>query len=177
VPLTRITRQYQNARFNQSTGFEVEATAETAGGLKADASLAVQGQAFEQSAVAQVNSPARVGKLLLETPLWGNRFSASGALQYLSDRGTFTGGSVPPVYLVNFTLASRPLPGGLEMQLGIRNLLNRHYWDPAGTGQVMDRVEQDGRCFFARISWGPQAEKKPDRAQLGASGASGKDRP
>jgi outer membrane receptor for ferrienterochelin and colicins len=177
VPLTSVRRQYQNAAFSQSTGFELEATAQTARGLKADASLAVQGQVFERSAVAQVNSRARVGKLLIETPLWGNRFSASGALQYLSDRRTFTGASVPAVYLVNFSLANRPMLGGLEMQLGIRNLLNRRYWDPVGTGQVMDRVEQDGRCFFARISWGPPSEKKQDRAQLKASGAPGKDGP
>ena len=177
VPLTPVIRQYQNTSSSQSMGIETEASVTMARGWKADASLAVQGQVFEHSVVTEVNSPARVGKLLLETPLWKGRFSASGALQYLSDRETFAGGAVPPAYLVNFSLASKPLPGGLEIQVGIRNLLNRSYWDPVGTGQVMDRIEQDGRSFFARLSWGPQSEKKADRAQPEASQAAGKDRP
>jgi len=177
VPLTPVIRQYRNAPPSQSMGLEAEASVKMARRLKADASLAVQGQVFEHSLVTQLNSPARVGKLSLETPLWKDRFWASGALQYLSDRETFAGGSVPPVYLVNFSLASRPMPGGLEMQVGIRNLLDRRYWDPVGTGQVMDRVEQDGRSFFLRLSWGPSSEKKADRPQPEASPAAGRDLP
>src|SRR5262249_8107661 len=103
-------------------------------------------------------------------PAW-RQWSASGEFQYLSERATFAGGSVPPAYLINLTVASRPLPGGIEMQLGIRNLLNRRYWDPAGIGQVMDRVEQDGRCFFLTVAWGSRFEKITDRAQSETRGA------
>ena len=173
VAVAPFIRQYRNTPDSQSTGLEAEAITEVHRRLKVDASLAVQGSVFDNGA-AKVNSPARVGKLLVDTPLWGDRLSASAALQYLSDRSTLTGDSVPRVYLINFSLASRELPGGLEMQFGMRNLLNRRYWDPVGTGQVMDRVEQDGRCFFLRISWGPPPESRQDRAQGRGSNATAK---
>jgi outer membrane receptor protein involved in Fe transport len=176
VPLTPIIRQYQNAGASRATGFELEATAKTKQGVKANASLAVQGSVFGSSSAAKVNAPARVGKLMLETPLAGRRLWASGTLQYLSERGTFMGSSVPAVYLLNFALASRPLAGGVEVQFGIRNLLDRRYWDPAGTGQVMDRVEQDGRCFFVRLAWSPPLEK-PSRSSSEQTLARASDQP
>ena len=116
-----------------------------------------------------MNSPARVGKLALDGSLFHDRLWASGALQYLSDRQTFTGSSVPAEYLVNLTLTPRRLPDGVEAQFGIRNLLNREYWDPAGVGQSSDRIEQDGRSFFVRVSWGLEAEAKPAKQSAGAT--------
>ena len=166
--VTAVIRQYQNFPSSQSTGFEAEASAEVPRGFKVDTSLAVQ-RSTQGGLAATENSPARVGKLLIDTPVWRRRWSASGALQYLSQRATFTGGSVPAVYLINLAVASRPLPGGFEVQFGMRNALNRKYWDPVGTGQAMDRVEQDGRCFFLRLTWGSRQEQKQDRAQRDTS--------
>ena len=84
----------------------------------------------------------------------------SGALQYMSERGTFGGGSVPDVYLVNLSLDVRRLPNDLELHFGVRNLLNSKYWDPVSVANGVDRLEQDGRCFFVRLSWTPQSELK-----------------
>jgi outer membrane receptor protein involved in Fe transport len=80
---------------------------------------------------------------------------------------------VPPVYLVNLTAASRRLPGDTELLVGIRNLFDYRYWDPAGTVQAMNTIQQDGRSFFMRLSWLPR-HQKDEAAPAGTSGQSGK---
>ncbi len=172
VPQSSILRQYQNAAAAQSMGFEVEASGKIGSRLKADASLAVQKPDFQSGAsVLQVNSAQRVGKLLLDGSFFRDRLWASGDLQYVSERGTLTGSSLPPVYLVNFSLTNRSPARGVELQFGIRNALNRQYWDAAAPGQPSDRIEQDGRSFFVRVSWGMDAEKKQAKQNAEPSAA------
>jgi outer membrane receptor for ferrienterochelin and colicins len=170
-----LIQQYQNLDSSRATGVELEAVATLGAGLKLDASLALQKASAGAGDSVTVNSPTGVGKLLLDSPVWRNRWSLSGGLQYLSERLTLTGGSVPPVYLVNFTAAGRRLPGDMELQIGIRNLFNYRYWDPAGRVQEMASIQQDGRSCFVRVSWAPQ--RTADQAQgHGAAGHPGKER-
>ena len=89
----------------------------------------------------------------------------------MSERETFSGNRVPPVHLANLTLASRRLWEGSEVQFGVRNLFNRRYWDPVGIEQGTDRLLEDGRCFFLRLSWSPTREKTPAHDLPGTSGA------
>jgi len=175
VPVGNGIEQYQNDAAVKSTGVELEAAGNLKWGAKMDASLAMQRSGYGGYGYVQVNSPAEVGKLLLEAPLNGDRLSVSGALQYLSERRTLAGTYVPAVYLVNLTLASRRLPGGFDINLGIRNLLNRRYWDPVGTNLRMDVIEQDGRCVFARMTWVPRQEKT--EAKPAPSASAQKDQP
>jgi len=160
VPLSDGLQQYGNAASMHSTGLELESKAEIGTRLKLDASLALQGSGYGAPSVAELNSPARVGKLLMDAQLFGGRLSMSGALQYMSERGTFGGGLVPDVYLVNLSFDVRRLPSDLELQFGVRNLMNGKYWDPVSVANGVDRLEQDGRCFFVRLSWTPQSEMK-----------------
>ncbi len=169
-----LIQQYRNTELNKSTGVELEATGSLRPGFKIDASLALQRSSSDSSFYVKVNSPARVGKLLLEAPVLHNRFCLSGGLQYLSERTTLAGEQVPPVYLVNLTAMSRRLPGDVELQFGIRNLFNYRYGDPAGTVQAMDRIEQDGRSFFLKLSWAPQS-KLDEAPRTGTSSGAGKE--
>jgi iron complex outermembrane receptor protein len=160
VPLADGLAQFQNAGSISATGVEVEASAEITPRLRADASMAFQ-TLLDRPYTSGVDSPARIGKFMLDAPLFRDRFSASAALQYLSARNTIAGDSVGAVYLVNLTLASRGLlPAGFELQFGIRNVLNWHYSDPAEALQMIDTVPQDGRNFFVRISWAGSPEPK-----------------
>jgi outer membrane receptor protein involved in Fe transport len=168
TPLGDGLQQYQNANEIDSAGVELEAVGNLKCGAKLDTSLSIERTRSAGSGYVEVNSPARVAKLLLEAPVARNHLWVSGALQYLSERRTFAGAYVPAVYLINLTLASRRLPGGLDVQFGIRNLTDRRYWDPIGTNQGMDVVEQDGRSFFARVTWGPETEKRPEKSSPGS---------
>ena len=155
VPLENGAQQYRNAALINSTGFEVEAKGQLTSRLKADASLAVQRSDYSSDGYQAINSPARVGKLLVEGPLFGDRWWWSAGLQYLSERDTFLTGAVPAVYLVNASLTSRRLPKDMEVELGVHNLLNRRYWDPVGVAQG-NVQEQDGCGVFLRLSWAPR---------------------
>lgn len=164
VPVGNGLAQFQNTNSVRAAGVEMEGTAEVTPRLRAGASLAIQ-TLLDQPYPSGVNSPARVGKFLLDAPLFRDRFSASTALEYLSPRKTLAGSSVGSQYLVNLTLASRGLlPAGFELQFGIRNLLNWHYSDPAEALQMIDTVPQDGRSFFARVTWGRSPEPRESRA-------------
>ena len=167
IPINDQIQQYQNIPQMTSTGAEFEAKGQLGQRLQADASLAVVSSNFGGNQTA-INSPTRIGKFLLDAPLRGDRLSLSGAFQYLSERATLAGNSVGSVYLVNLAIASRSwMPGGLEIQAGIRNLFNRRYWDPVGPAEPMDVVQLDGRSFFVRLSWTSRAEKR----EKGARGA------
>jgi outer membrane receptor for ferrienterochelin and colicins len=149
-------QQYQNTAPVEANGVEMEARVKLGAGFKIDGNLALDEVSAEAGALVKVNSPARVGKLLLDSPVWRNHWSLSGGLQYLSERLTLGGGTVPPVYLVNFTAAARRLPGNMELTFGLRNAFNYRYWDPAGTVQEMESVQQDGRSCFMRLTWAPE---------------------
>ncbi len=160
VPLADGLTQFQNTSSISAAGFEAEATAQITPRLRADASFAVQ-SLLKHPYDSGVDSPARVGKFLLDAPLFRDRFSASAALQYMSARTTLAADSVRAVYLMNLAVASRGLlPAGFELQMGIRNLLNWRYSDPAETLQTIDTIPQDGRNFFMRISWARSGDVK-----------------
>ena len=176
IPITDQVQQYQNIAQMTAAGAEFEARGQLGSRLRADASLALQTSKFDPSQTA-INSPARIVKLLLDVPLHDGRLSLSGGFQYLSERATLAGNFVPPVYLVNLALASRSwMPGGVEIQAGIHNLFNRRYWDPVGPAEQMDIVQQDGRSFFVRLSWGSQFDRQTRglNAASTTSGAGGK---
>jgi len=161
--LDNFLQQYRNVAVSHSTGIELETRGELAKWLKFDASLALQESSDDTSPAVKVNSPARVGKFLVETPVSQGRWSLSGGLQYLSERRTLTGNQVPAAYLVNLT-ANRRLTRDVELQLGARNLFNYRYLDPAGTVQAMEALQQDGRCVFVKLVWTPQRKKDEDKA-------------
>jgi len=166
--LTGGIQQFHNVAIPRTTGFELEANTRLAAWLTTEASLSVQRPVRSSNGNPEANSPARVGKLRLEVPLFRDRWSLSGGLHYLSDRQTLAGRSVPAAYLVDLVLASRRLPWGLEVQCGAHNLLNARYWDPIGPQLSMDSLLQDGRNVFVRLSWSAAGQK--DEAVGGAPG-------
>jgi len=169
--LDGYVQQYRNMESTHANGLELEARAPLWRDLKLEASLAVQKTSSPDGFLPAVNSPARIGKLLVDKPLWKGRFALSGALQYLSERTTLAGNELPPFYRVNLALSSRRLPGDVQLQAGILNLLNHKDWSPAGTVQESDRIEQEGRSFFLRISW--SASRESDGARKSKAGTQG----
>jgi iron complex outermembrane receptor protein len=161
VRIKGTLQQYQNTNPVAANGLEMEALAKLGSGFKLTGSLSVEKVSATLGDVVNVNSPARVGKLLLDSPVWRQRWSLSGGLQYLSERLTLNGSNISPVYLANFTAAGR-LPGDMELAFGIRNVFNYRYWDPAGRVQEMESIQQDGRSCFVRVTWAP--ERKADTA-------------
>lgn len=95
------------------------------------------------------NSPRLVGKLIMSAPL-ASGWVLAGQWQGLSSRRSL-GGRVPGAGVVNLTLTSPRLGGLGELVLGIHNLGNRTYFDPASSAFSQDALAQDGRQL--RLRW------------------------
>jgi outer membrane receptor protein involved in Fe transport len=101
---------------------------------------------------APVNSPRHTAGLNLSVPLSGEQLLAGFEVRHVGSRR----GDLAPIdaYTVaNLTLTWRPAMAW-ELQGGIRNLFDEHYADPAGPAYVQNAIEQDGRTFLLRATYG-----------------------
>ncbi|HEU4709756.1 MAG TPA: TonB-dependent receptor [Methylophilaceae bacterium] len=98
-----------------------------------------------------VNSPRVLGKMGLSFPLCSG-WRAGSDLLYTSRRRTLageTGGFV----LANVNLSRRDLLPGLDASVGVYNLFDKDYGDPADTSNVQDVIRQDGRLFRVKLDY------------------------
>ncbi|MBI3666886.1 MAG: TonB-dependent receptor [Acidobacteria bacterium] len=145
--------QYQNVARNGATGVEVELSGRPAAWIETTASLALQRATNTESNTPMTNSPARVAKLRAAVPFLKSRLETAAAVQYLSSRTTVSGSAVPPVWLADLTFTTNRINAYFDLQFGIRSLLDRAYYDPAGVGLIQDRIRQDGRAVFLKLIW------------------------
>jgi iron complex outermembrane receptor protein len=144
--------QYQNASRASAHGIELELNGRVWRSIEAGASVSLQ-RVAKESADRLVNSPDRIAQFHASTPLLRNRLELSGAIRYLSARDTRTESQVPPSCVADVTLSTVRLHRDFDLQAGVRNLLDRRYWDPTGYATSMDRIAADGRSVFLRVSW------------------------
>ena len=97
------------------------------------------------------NSPAHLAKLHLSAPLGSPSRHAALELLYMSERCDDLGGRLSEHWLANLNFTVRTLGDRLDLALGLYNLFDEFYQDPA-TG-VPNRIEQDGRTFRLRATY------------------------
>jgi outer membrane receptor protein involved in Fe transport len=121
--------------------------------LTITASVAVQRAHDALSHAFLTNSPGMVAKLRGALPLAKNKLLAAAAMQYLSPRRTLAYAEVPSYWLADLTLTTNRFHPDFDVQFGVRNLFNRAYYDPVGSGAPEDRLLQDGRSIFLKLIW------------------------
>ncbi len=139
--------QYLNGLGIRAEGFEVEINGRPADWLEGTASYAVQ---RAQDDTILENSPQHLAKLRLAVPL-GRRFDLSTGMQYASSRLTLAGFTLKPLYLADFTLASKHLLPNLDVRIGLRNAFNLKYSDPIALNPAVDTMPEPGRTFFVEL--------------------------
>jgi outer membrane receptor protein involved in Fe transport len=98
------------------------------------------------------NSPRHTAGLNLSVPLSGERLLAGFEARHVgSRRGDYA--PVDAYTVANLTLTWRPATAW-ELQGGIRNLFDERYADPAGPSYLQNAIEQDGRTFLLRATYG-----------------------
>jgi outer membrane receptor for ferrienterochelin and colicins len=144
-------QQYFNGAGLGSRGIEFEFSGKPGGRLEATASLALQ-RATDHGDMARLeNSPGQVAKLRLASPVLRNKITLSTSMQYLSSRLTISQDRVRPVFLTDVTASTNRLNDWFDIQIGIRNLFDRLYYDPVAL--AIDRMVGDGRSVFVKLIW------------------------
>ena len=150
-PDTMLT-MFHNASNATARGVEVEYERSWSNAMLR-ASYSRQALAQEGADVSAVNSPASLAKLNLALPLGATAWRAGLEAQYVGPRDTLlarTGG----YWLANLNLFSTRLTRHADVALGIYNVFDRRYADPAPAAHRQDSIAQDGRSVRVTLSYG-----------------------
>jgi iron complex outermembrane receptor protein len=158
-PLTGLS-QYQSGPSAEARGVELSADKTWDFGARLRGSLSLQRAAYVGGGEL-LNSPRRLGKLELSTPLWATGSSAACELQYDSSRLAANGTDVPTTATVrlggyvlsNLILSTEALVGGLKLSIGAYNLFGKRYAQPAAVTNWQNAFEQDGRSVQFRLNY------------------------
>lgn len=142
--------QYQNAANGRADGVSAQLNGKPVPWIETTASVALQHAEIADQPWL-VNSPGCIAKWRAAAPLVHNKLWAAAAMQYLSPRRTVAGDIVPTVWLTDLTFTTRQLFPDFDFQFGVRNLLNRAYYDPAGAGLPEQMLREDGRSLFVKL--------------------------
>jgi outer membrane receptor protein involved in Fe transport len=133
----------------KARGAELSTDKRWASGARLRTSLSLQ-DAQTPDGMRLVNSPKWLGKLHFSAPLpLGGRIG----LEWLAEsrRRTVDGGHVGGHAVTNLHLSSRQLVPGVELSLGVYNLLDKRYSQPIGTDNWATGLEQDGRSVRLKL--------------------------
>lgn len=120
--------------------------------LEIGASLAVQRIRDDRAATPMPNSPARLWKGRIGTPIHRKLFVGT-EFRETSRRYTRAGVRLGSFHLLDATLSTVELSPHFDLVAGVRNVLGCSYNDPAPYGRVMDSLRQDGRSYFVKLVW------------------------
>lgn len=148
--------QYQNGSWARVHGAELGLEKTTSTGLKFRGSVAYN-QAQNGLGTSQGNSPNWIGKVAVNSPIYGHAAYLAGEIQAIGSR-TFTWSDTPysvgSEVLANATVTfPKVLAEGLQAQLRVTNLFNRDVQHPASTEMPSPLVPQNGRNLMAKLDY------------------------
>ena len=144
------TLEFANGQKIRANGAELEMRVPLPAGSELRSSYCLQRAETKDGRLD--NSPQHLGNMALIFPLfWG--LEGGTELLVVGPRDTRDGRRLETatIWNVNFDYRS-PIPG-LGGSLGLYNILDRTYPDPAGAEHVMDRIPQNGFTFRAQLKY------------------------
>ena len=136
----------------RAMGIELEAEGRFDSGMRVAVSYALQKAEDDVSGLELSSSPRHLAKAQLSVPLHA-QLLASLELQYNGASRTIRAARADDFLLTNLTLLSQGLVSGLEVSLGIYNLLDERYGYPGSADNVQDVIEQNGRSAHAKLTY------------------------
>lgn len=154
---------YQNLEHVRGRGLEFELSSRFAHGVRGRLSYTLQetkswdtsgtgtggGEASELS-----NSPHQLIQGGISFPIYAEKIFSGVDFRYVSGRTTALGTDVPAYFVVNLTLFSHRFVNGLEVSASVYNLLGRRFYEPAPLELRQALLEQDGRTFQVKLTYG-----------------------
>ncbi|MEO7435200.1 MAG: TonB-dependent receptor [Candidatus Binatia bacterium] len=144
------TSQFENGDTVRAHGGELELRVPLPRGIALKTSYCLQRAETRTGRLS--NSPQHLGNLTLLFPIgWG--LEGGAELVVVGPRDTRDGRRLETARIVNLNLEyTSPVPG-LGGSLGLYNILDHTYPDPAGGEHVMDRIPQNGFTFRTQLHY------------------------
>jgi outer membrane receptor protein involved in Fe transport len=150
-PTNDMTRAVNRGQIS-GKGVEFEVNAKRASGLEGRASYALS-DAYDQLIHQRLdNSPLQQAKLNGTIPITRHAF-AGLELLYFSAQRSYQQTRVPPSFLTNVTLSTRPLWGGWILSASCYNALDRRWFTPAGPNNTQADIPESGRAFRLKLTY------------------------
>jgi iron complex outermembrane receptor protein len=152
--------QYQTGPTARARGVELSADKTWDGGARLRGSFSLQ-RAGYMGGGELLNSPRRLGKIDLSTPVAETGISAAYEMRYDSARLSPDGNDVAAASTVklggyavsDLILSTEALFKGLKLSVGVYNLFDKRYAQPAAVTNWQDSFEQDGRSAQFKLSY------------------------
>jgi iron complex outermembrane receptor protein len=144
------TAQFDNGDTVRANGGELELRVPLPRGIALKSSYCLQRAETRTGRLS--NSPQHLGNLTLLFPIgWG--LEGGAELVVVGPRDTRDGRRLETARILNLNLDyTSPVPG-LGGSLGLYNVLDHTYPDPAAAEHVMDRIPHDGFTFRAQLKY------------------------
>ncbi|HYR26566.1 MAG TPA: TonB-dependent receptor, partial [Aquabacterium sp.] len=144
--------QFQSGTNATASGMELSADKTWESGTRLRTSVSYQDATYA-SGGALPNSPNWLGKLNYSSPLPWAGLRLGYELQYDARRLSKDGSYLDGYWLSHLNLIADKWARGLEVSLGIRNLFDQHYQQPAADSNWQNALEQDGRSVRAKLEY------------------------
>ncbi len=146
--------QYQSGGTVDASGVELSADKTWDSGSRLRGSVAYQDVTFA-SGGGLTNSPQWLGKFNYSRPLPWAGLRLGYELQYDAKRLSVDGSYEDDYWLSHLNLTASKWARGLEVSLGIRNLFNQRYQQPAPSTSRnwQNALEQDGRSVRIKLEY------------------------
>jgi iron complex outermembrane receptor protein len=151
-PVTGLS-QYQTGPAAKARGLELSADRTWDSGARLRGSLSIQDAAYVHGSEL-VNSPKQLGKLDLSAPLPWAGLRTGYELQYDSRRLAIDGEQLAGYVVSNLIVSTDTWFHGLRLSVGLYNLFDKRYAQPAAVTNWQNSFEQDGRSAQIKFSYG-----------------------
>lgn len=144
---------YGNTKGAEQKGLELELEGRWQNGVRGRVSYALQETDDLESHTRVVNSPTHLVKINGVVPLIGEQLYLGVEEQFTSRRKTLAGNDAREFFITNVTLFNENWVKGLELSASVRNLFGRKYSDPGGSEHLQDKIQQNGRDFWFKLTY------------------------
>jgi len=151
-PVTGLP-QFQNLEEVTAKGSQAELEGKWANGVEARISYTVQRTKDQLTGDPLTNSPAQMGKLVLNVPVMKDKIVLGVEEQYVDRRKIDAGGYAPAFAVTNLTLFSQNLVQRLDASVSVYNLFDKEYGDPVTLDFVQPTIQQDGRSYRFKLTY------------------------
>ena len=152
-PLVPGNTQFRNIDEVSAKGSTAELEGKWASGVEARFSYTIQRTTDKATGDPLTNSPAQMGKLVLNVPVVKEKLFLGLEEQYMDRRKLEAGGYAPAFAVTNLTLFSQHIVQRLEASLSVYNLFDKEHGDPVSLDFVQPTILQDGRSYRFKLTY------------------------